>query len=67
MYFSVLGRSIIVLDSYDIACEILDKRSRNYSDRPDSVMAKLYVICRACFQHCLIQAFESLQNNVCGL
>nr|BED43016.1 cytochrome P450 monooxygenase [Trametes versicolor] len=41
VYFSVLGRSIIVLDSYDTACELLDKRSRNYSDRPDSVMAKL--------------------------
>ncbi|OJT08570.1 O-methylsterigmatocystin oxidoreductase [Trametes pubescens] len=41
VYFSVLGRSIVVLDSYDTACELLDKRSRNYSDRPDSVMAKL--------------------------
>lgn len=46
VYFKVLGRSIIVLDSYDTACEILDKRSRNYSDRPDSVMANLYAIYR---------------------
>lgn len=44
VYFNILGRSIIVIDSYDVACELLDKRSRNYSDRPDSVMLSLYVI-----------------------
>ncbi|KAI0822115.1 cytochrome P450 [Trametes gibbosa] len=39
--FNVLGKSIIVLDSYDASCELLEKRARIYSDRPDSAMIKL--------------------------
>ncbi|KAL4261411.1 cytochrome P450 family protein [Pleurotus pulmonarius] len=34
MYFRVLGRDIIVLDSIQAATELLEKRSALYSDRP---------------------------------
>ncbi|KAH9926310.1 cytochrome P450 [Epithele typhae] len=37
-YLKVLGQSIIVIGSYEAACEILEKRSANYSNRPESVM-----------------------------
>lgn len=37
----VIGRTIIVLGSQDVARELLEKRSTNYSDRPPSVMVKL--------------------------
>ena len=35
MYLEVLGKPIIVLSSEEAATELLDKRSANYSDRPD--------------------------------
>ncbi|KAI0350719.1 cytochrome P450 [Trametes cingulata] len=41
VYMKVLGQSIILVDSYEAACELLEKRSANYSDRPQSVMVKL--------------------------
>lgn len=41
IYLNVLGQSIIIVDSYDTARELLDKRSKNYSGRPDSVMTRL--------------------------
>ncbi|KAI0687567.1 cytochrome P450 [Earliella scabrosa] len=37
----VFGQHTIVLGSYEVACELLDKRSAIYSDRPDMVMGKL--------------------------
>ncbi|KAI0628180.1 cytochrome P450 [Trametes polyzona] len=40
-HFRLLGRSVVVIDSYDAANELLDKRARNYSDRPRSVMTAL--------------------------
>ncbi|EIW58796.1 cytochrome P450 [Trametes versicolor FP-101664 SS1] len=40
-YLSVLGQSIILVNSYDAACELLEKRSGNYSDRPQSAMVKM--------------------------
>ena len=43
VHLDVLGQSMIVLDSYRVARELLDKRSANYSDRPDSIMANLCV------------------------
>ena len=43
MYLNVLGQPMVVIGSYKIARELLDKRSGNYSDRPRSVMAGLYV------------------------
>ncbi|KAI0372695.1 cytochrome P450 [Pilatotrama ljubarskyi] len=41
VYLKVLGQSVILLDSYETACELLEKRSANYSDRPQSVMVKM--------------------------
>ena len=43
MYLNTLGQSILVIGSYKIARELLDKKSGNYSDRPQSVMINLYV------------------------
>lgn len=41
---SVLGRSIIILNSAEDAHNLLNKRSFNYSDRPDPVLqGKMYV------------------------
>ncbi len=38
IYLQSLGKSIVMINSYDIAIELLEKRSLNYSDRPHSVM-----------------------------
>ncbi|KAG6862109.1 hypothetical protein C0995_005921 [Termitomyces sp. Mi166 len=35
MYLEMLGRPVIVLNSVEAAEDLLDKRSANYSDRPD--------------------------------
>lgn len=35
MHFNILGKSIIVLSSQRAAQDLLDKRSANYSSRPD--------------------------------
>ncbi|KAJ6472451.1 hypothetical protein C8R45DRAFT_835872 [Mycena sanguinolenta] len=34
MHLQVLGRSMIILDSYQTALDLLDKRGLIYSDRP---------------------------------
>ncbi|KAJ7672000.1 hypothetical protein B0H17DRAFT_947905, partial [Mycena rosella] len=34
IYFEVLGRWIIILDTHQAAVDLLEKRSSNYSDRP---------------------------------
>ena len=44
VYLNALGQSMVILGSYSVARELLEKRSANYSDRPQSVMAKLYVL-----------------------
>ena len=41
VYLKLFGQPVLVLDSYAAANELLDKRSANYSDRPQSVMAHL--------------------------
>ena len=41
VYLKVLGQSIILLGSYEAAFEILEKRSANYSNRPQSIMVNL--------------------------
>ena len=46
VYLNALGRHMIMLGSHKAAHELLDKRSANYSDRPQSVMAKMYVFRR---------------------
>lgn len=33
-YLEILGRKIVIVNSYEIANELMDKRSANYSDRP---------------------------------
>ena len=33
-YLEILGRKIVIVNNYDIANELLHKRSANYSDRP---------------------------------
>lgn len=38
---NILGRSIIILDSVQAAVDLLEKRSRNYSDRPRFVVFEL--------------------------
>ena len=43
MYLNALGQHMVLLGSHNAARELLDKRSANYSDRPQSIMAKLYV------------------------
>lgn len=39
VYLSVLGRSIIVLNSQKAAADLLGRRARNYSDRPRFIVA----------------------------
>ncbi|KAI1792350.1 cytochrome P450 [Ganoderma leucocontextum] len=41
VYISVPGNRLVILGSYDAASELLDKRSSNYSDRPQPVMTDL--------------------------
>ncbi|KAI0742050.1 CyP450 monooxygenase [Daedaleopsis nitida] len=41
VHIKILGQDIIVLGSYETACELLDKRSSIYSDRPDFIMGRL--------------------------
>jgi cytochrome P450 len=38
LHFSVLGRSIVVLNSIEAARDLLDKRGANYADRPRFVL-----------------------------
>lgn len=43
LFFRMLGQSLMVLGSAKVAFELLEKRSVNYSDRPQSPMFDLYV------------------------
>ena len=45
VYLTVFGQPILLLGSYRAAHELLEKRSANYSDRPQSMMVKLWVFC----------------------
>ncbi|KAK2052676.1 hypothetical protein LY76DRAFT_470074, partial [Colletotrichum caudatum] len=38
LYFSVLGRDIVVLNSVRAAVDLLDRRGANYCDRPRFVL-----------------------------
>lgn len=42
MHFNILGQHIIVLNSLDAAIDLLEKRSRIYSDRPLLPVTDLY-------------------------
>ncbi|KAM5534500.1 hypothetical protein V8D89_011832 [Ganoderma adspersum] len=41
IYMDILGQPMIVVNSYEMACELLDKRSATFSGRPELVMAEL--------------------------
>ncbi|KAI0714200.1 cytochrome P450 [Cerioporus squamosus] len=41
VHLNVLGQSIVLLGSYQAACDLFEKRSSNYSGRPPSIMVKL--------------------------
>ncbi|TFK92459.1 cytochrome P450 [Polyporus arcularius HHB13444] len=41
VYLEVLGQSVVILSSYSVASDLMEKRSANYSDRPQSVMVNL--------------------------
>ncbi|KAH7915601.1 CyP450 monooxygenase [Hygrophoropsis aurantiaca] len=41
LYVEILGTKVLVLNSEEIAKDLLDKRSQNYSDRPQVLMAFL--------------------------
>ncbi|KAG5641232.1 hypothetical protein DXG03_005689, partial [Asterophora parasitica] len=41
MYLHVLGRPIIVLNSVEAGIDLLDRRSANYSDRPQFIIYKM--------------------------
>ncbi|KAI0629111.1 cytochrome P450 [Trametes polyzona] len=41
VYFNLLGQPVVVVNSYQVAVDILEKRSVNYSGRPRSIMAEL--------------------------
>lgn len=38
-YLNILGKPVIVIDSVEIASDLLDKRSNMYSERPTFQMA----------------------------
>ena len=46
-YLEILGRKIVVVNNYEMANELLDKRSAIYSDRPRLPMACDMCVCRA--------------------
>ncbi|RPD58754.1 cytochrome P450 [Lentinus tigrinus ALCF2SS1-7] len=41
VHLSVFGKSTISIGSYEAACDLLDKRSANYSDRPTLLIGEL--------------------------
>lgn len=43
MYFEALGKPLIILSSAQAAKDLLDRRSSNYSTRPQMIMLKLCV------------------------
>ena len=51
MHFNILGRSIVVLSSQRAAQDLLDRRSANYSSRPDFPVHELYAASRLARTH----------------
>ena len=41
LYFQTLGQSLVILGSYKAAFDLLEKRSSNFSDRPQTPMFEL--------------------------
>ena len=48
LYLDVCGQPMIILGSHEVAIDLLEKRSGNYSDRSSSIMANLYVPHHGC-------------------
>lgn len=44
IYFRLFGQNNIVINSEQIARDLLDVRSQNYSDRPEIPTNELYVL-----------------------
>lgn len=44
MHFSVLGKSIVVLGSYQAAVDLFDKRGIKYGSRPRFPIYEMYVV-----------------------
>ena len=40
-FLQVFGQSILIIDSANVAFDLLEKRSRIYSSRPESTMVKM--------------------------
>ena len=40
-YLDALGQPMIIVNSHEIASDLMDKRSANYSDRMPSVMGEM--------------------------
>jgi len=45
MLLQVFDRKMIILNSIEAAVDLMEKRSSNYSDRPDFPIFQLYVSC----------------------
>lgn len=43
LYFNILGRPVVVLNSVKAAVDLLNKRGSNYQDRPRFVLFEVYV------------------------
>lgn len=43
MHIDVLGVHLVIINSEEIADELVEKRSANYSDRPDIQVMKMFV------------------------
>ena len=44
IYTRLLGKDIIIINSEKVARELLERRSRNYSDRPYLITNELWVL-----------------------
>jgi hypothetical protein len=42
VYANLIGKPVIVLNSFDVVEELLNKRASNYSGRPFLMMSELY-------------------------
>ena len=57
MQLSVLGRSIIVLNTAEQANNLMEKKGNNYSDRPNTVLqGELYVSYTNTSSQCIMNA-----------
>lgn len=59
IYIHVFGRPVIICNSLDIARELLEKRSHNYSDRPRMMSGELWVL-HPCAVRLLTQVYTGL-------